>query len=664
MTAARKKLTAIIAFAMAGVMLLGGTGMIIGGIAGKNGGGAATPVFLAPDPLGDRPDFDPAVLVNPIDKTARAENGFSYSGDAGAKTIKITGGRYTASIRYDKKFLIDSMSVDGETVLGLDNGIYTSHKADGTVYTSLSLAADPAVHIDETNLEFGAVYFTFTYDDGIAVVQARVTARKESMALRLNRKFKTAATLSSQSFPMLKVEQDFTESIRWLESGSNFWVSGEGDDLERFLSAKRFKADKNLKRAMDEINFALLTGIEKRVALRVSGGTADAVPTPANANKRIPRQYSTEADRAPLENGKRHLTLNVNMPKAGTNLKFGTGDADWGWQTGGGDYTGSIRPTGSETVFAPVSFAASDENTLTLTFAPADWEDFFDLGELYGIDEANAAQAINSFARLAVIGKDVGTTLEYPHYFIELPPIQQQWNASLVSIFGDDAGMEAQKWSLRNIKNYIQKANGHMKSPYPGVPYDSWGHDYADMQLGYVTAIKNVYSYSGDKGFALEFKDSAERSLQYMFETYFDDEAKLATNVYKANPSDNPDKAYLTESHNDYWEKSVGEYNAYLTAHYYEALVSLAQLERYVYGDTVKADGYETLAAEIKTAFNKDKADGGCWVPGMQAYYYGTDNFDFAYLPVQAVAMRTGLADGARAVTLANKIEREQGSYN
>ena len=135
-------------------------------------------------------------------------------------------------------------------------------------------------------------------------------------------------------------------------------------------------------------------------------------------------------------------------------------------------------------------------------------------------------------------------------------------------------------------------------------------------------------------------------------------------NPIPLNPNDDRSLPYLYESHNDYWEKSVGTYNALLTVEYYEALVKLAALEKEVYKDADQAAVYLARAEKIKETFNKDKDQGGCFVPEMNAFYYGSANYNVSYLPVQATAIRTGIVSEERAEQLTRQIERIQSNFN
>lgn len=142
------------------------------------------------------------------------------------------------------------------------------------------------------------------YSDGYADYVVTLTAKVACFGMKVERAMKRAATLQAQAMPRLQFQQDAIENIRWLESGSNFWVDGEGNDLKNFLSAEKFDSTLNIMRAMDEINFTLLSSFEDDVALDVTGVSSNDGVAPVSGREHA-RGRSTEVDRAPLTDGER-----------------------------------------------------------------------------------------------------------------------------------------------------------------------------------------------------------------------------------------------------------------------------------------------------------------------------------------------------------------------
>ena len=600
-------------------------------------------------------------LIGAMEKKERDKRDtVSLNKNDGAKTVTVSGGRYTFTLSYNNELVIKNLNIDGKEMFGAGDGIYVTAKTAGGLYSSANVTGEVTVTAGGNDK---ARTVSATYSDDIAEYTVTVTAELDDFTVNFKRKVKGETTFVAQAFPAMQFEQNAVENIRWLESGSNFWVDGKASKLRNNITPDNFKADNKVKRSMDEINFVLLSSFENNVALKVSGISSNDNVAPPEGREHA-RGRAVEVDRV-LNGEKRSLLINAIMAAPNANLKYATGNEDWGWYGASeGQKAGSVRPSGTETVFKPVTVPSSSSQDISLTFTPSDYEDHFDLGEMYGINEELIAHAVNNYARMMLLGKNVGSAQEEPHFYIELPALQMHWNTALSSIFGDDVSMNTQKWALKNIASFLMGSDGHIRSPYPGVEGNNWGYNYPSMQTNYVTAIADCYGYTGDEEFALALRSAAEKSMEYFENTYFDKDANLVCNPIPLNPNDNKNLPYLWESHNDYWEKSVGTYNALLTVEYYEALNKLAELETVVYNDSDKAQKYLAIAAKVKETFNKDKSDGGCFVPEQNAFYYGSANYNVSYLPVQATAIRTGIVSRERAEALARQIERVQSNFN
>ena len=483
-----KRMTAIVTLILA--VVLGVTSAIFAGVGLRSSRvGTTTAEKPSEDDVLTADKTVPELMGAIEEKERESRSEVTVHEDASAKTVSVTGGRYSFRVSYGSGFLIDSLAVDGKELLSEHDGIYTSIKADGTAVDSGALSSPAEVSVGGTG---GERTVEVRYSDGYADYVVTLTAKVACFGMKVERAMKRAATLQAQAMPRLQFQQDAIENIRWLESGSNFWVDGEGNDLKNFLSAEKFDSTLNIMRAMDEINFTLLSSFEDDVALDVTGVSSNDGVAPVSGREHA-RGRSTEVDRAPLTDGERGLRMNMVMAAPDANLEYATGDPVWGWNTGGGQKTGSIQPTGADTVFKPVELAEGDTSVMELTFTPADFEDSFDLGELYGVNEKLVSEALNSFARIMLLGKNVGSAQEFPNVYIELPALQMHWNTAMAATFGDDASMNTQKWALKNISTFLQKEDGHIRSPYPGIPGNNWGFNYPSMQTNYVTAIADYY---------------------------------------------------------------------------------------------------------------------------------------------------------------------------
>ena len=585
------------------------------------------------------PDYNQSKIIN--------------NGDA--KTVLFEGGNYAVEFKYDKQFCVSSykaktqkeggeqMSAD---LLAQDGGISlfaTAYMDDGSEFLSDSLAleADPEVEISGNAV-------TFRFETGPVSYEVVAILENHQMTLDLKRSYAEDFNLGLQGFPSIHLEENAAENVRWLRSGSNFWVGGKGGELHSFLSASRFY-EKNwitesmeeaptIVRGMEDITFALLS---QEVAVSFEGEVFD------RANE---RPYLTEIQRYDCKTGI-HLVMDVSISSLSKPLRYSTGTAD-GWGIAGmlGGRTGAqgtrlLRDYG-------VNAGQTDRIRFIVTSRDCDF--YLDMGELKGIDEKLLSEALNNYGRLMIMDWNMGTNATSSTHMAMIPAFEQHWTANIVGILRDDGALASQMNGLRMIRDNLQHPDGHIGSAYMGFGFiDDIGEFASDVNTAYVTSICIMHELTGDQGFLEEMVESAERALEYMWNKFVDQEKCVVKNI---NDWDFTSKFNIP--YNDYWEHCGGKYNGYATAMYYDALSRLAVLERNVLGNAAKADSYEELAAKVKESYNEV-----FWSEKTETYLYGTGTNDICYLPVQGAALKTDIAED-RAKKIVSAVEREHAVFD
>ncbi len=276
-----KRMTAIVTLILA--VVLGVTSAIFAGVGLRSSRvGTTTAEKPSEDDVLTADKTVPELMGAIEEKERESRSEVTVHEDASAKTVSVTGGRYSFRVSYGSGFLIDSLAVDGKELLSEHDGIYTSIKADGTAVDSGALSSPAEVSVGGTG---GERTVEVRYSDGYADYVVTLTAKVACFGMKVERAMKRAATLQAQAMPRLQFQQDAIENIRWLESGSNFWVDGEGNDLKNFLSAEKFDSTLNIMRAMDEINFTLLSSFEDDVALDVTGVSSNDGVAPVSGRE-------------------------------------------------------------------------------------------------------------------------------------------------------------------------------------------------------------------------------------------------------------------------------------------------------------------------------------------------------------------------------------------
>lgn len=559
--------------------------------------------------------------------------------DTAKKTVRYEGNRYRVCIGYDKKAAVEVLEVDGTALLDPEKGIYTAYQAagdgEGRSFSSLSLPEDPAVTVDGEGRTV-----TLVYEDEYTRHELTFQFSPEQMEVWLERTVLRDVKMRDQSFPAVTLAQDAAESIRWEKSGANFWVGGRASEQKNFLAAGTgYRKEKeseiwlgNVRRAMKDLSFTVLTGGESRTAVCFRGTLrADDAKTEA----------ATQVQR--VDEGTGTLPLELCVTVSNGKRLYCTGSPD-GW----GSYTGRVVSQG-ETVFRDVSFSSGDVSRVAFTVAPADYDAYYDLGTLKGVDEETLSKILNDFSRMMILDADMGTAVENMNHFLELPALEQHWIANLIGILRDDAAIETEKNCLRNIMKNLQAKDGHITSPYPDSRGDGWGWNYSDSMPAYVIAIIETYLLSGDRAFLDEMRESAERALAAQESMYISGGVYLCRNLATGD----------SVGMNDYWEHNAGEFNGYTTPIYYQALCRFAEVEREIYGENAKAEAYEALAARIRKDYNERM-----WSEETGSFLYGDGSHDIVHLPTQAAVLSSGIADGDRNKRLIAAVERATAVYD
>ncbi|GGD88954.1 discoidin domain-containing protein [Paenibacillus nasutitermitis] len=557
-----------------------------------------------------------------------SKQSFSFAA-ANARYIKVTGTSLRADPNESNAYRMQLAEIE-------------AYQTDGGWNTSKALSVNPSVTVS------GNVV-TASFATAVASETWTFTVSDANLQYKLSRTYGSAYTAQEQGTPTLVFKQDAVQSIRWPASGAQWWVGGEASAQKWSLAGGTgYSAENNVRKSSEDTSFVLLSTQADNWALKVDGTTN---------RSGLARGAATEVDRLDAGSTK-PLSMNLVASSTGSGLLYASGPQSpkpdgWGY------YTGQVRHTGNR-IFGDVNAAANENVQTTLTFTPDSFDSYYDLGTLNGMNEYQLSQALNDYGRMGIMGRNHGVTIEGPTYFYENPPLEQHWNVNSIGLLGDSNALVTMKNGLNNIRDWVQDVNGHVISPFPWEDQskDLWGKVYHDMQFGYVIAISNLYALNGDTNWLNGMKLSGEKALDFAIANYVDPTTYVVKNHSPTNPG-------LMLGYNDYWEKSVGTYNAYMSAMFYESLVKWAELERNVLADTAKAQTYENIAATLKTNMNRNLGDGtGLWSPATKSFAYGSDSGDVRYVPSNAAALRAGVMSKDRMKQVVESVERDQQNFD
>lgn len=141
-----KRMTAIVTLILA--VVLGVTSAIFAGVGLRSSRvGTTTAEKPSEDDVLTADKTVPELMGAIEEKERESRSEVTVHEDASAKTVSVTGGRYSFRVSYGSGFLIDSLVVDGKELLSEHDGICTSIKADGTAVDSGALSSPAEVSV-------------------------------------------------------------------------------------------------------------------------------------------------------------------------------------------------------------------------------------------------------------------------------------------------------------------------------------------------------------------------------------------------------------------------------------------------------------------------------------------------------------------------------------
>lgn len=566
----------------------------------------------------------------------------TIANDTVNKVVTITGSRYVLTFDYASQAVISSLKDNGietlDTTSSPRQGIYSAAYVGSTWYTTQTLAASPTVTVSG-NVVTAALL------TAIASETWTFTATDADVSFALSRTYNGAATLVHQGTPMLNFAPDVFDTIRWPADGGSFPVDGSllNDNAGNWL-ANGAKYNANVRSSQEQTSFTLLNR-PNQLALAVSGSTNHGG---------VSRGAAIELSRSTTNTG-HDLRLALVTSAAGLAYASGTSFGYSNDNTGNG-LNGMTRQDGGG-IFSPVAVASGQTDTTTLTFTPAAWSGYYDLGTLKGIDGAELSALINDYARFMMQNPTRGASTEQSVVQAEVPPLEMHWIAQLLELFPDSAAINAVKAGLSDIaNNLVNLSTGSVSCCRPGT-IDTWqGKYYYDQAPGFIIGVADVFRLSGDTTWLNGIAPEVRSALNHEISTDTDATTHLVLEAHTTGAS--------TTYQNNYWESSNGQYDGYTTALLYEALTKWSSIESDVLGNSTNANYYSSIAGTIKANFNLPLSSGGLWSATTSTFFYGSGNPDALYLPVNAEVLKTDLASPARRQAIVQAIENQDANGN
>jgi hypothetical protein len=315
---------------------------------------------------------------------------------------------------------------------------------------------------------------------------------------------------------------------------------------------------------------------------------------------------------------------------------------------------GHFSVGGGPYVFAPVDVPSGSTQSVTLTWSADQWGDYYDVGELRGIDERRVAALVNDFGRAIMQDKRIGGSSERSFRSAQAPPFTSVWNIYAAELLQNANAFAAFRAQMEDIRDGLQGPDGFVHCCYPYEPPRTTQptYDLTDNVVVWPLAVAELYNLDPKRPWLQGMRDSVRAALDYALrELRVPDgpRAGLISNYQCGQPApDTGCEAEWSEWNDQY---RIGQVSAYHNVMAYAALTRWAELEREVFDADGQAARYEAAAAAIRETFNRDGADGGFWSPASSTFAYTRNSAgelvkDCSHLFVNGYALRFGLVDG------------------
>ncbi|GAA5190819.1 hypothetical protein GCM10023322_46840 [Rugosimonospora acidiphila] len=557
----------------------------------------------------------------------------TITNDTNHKTVTMRSNGMTMVYQYDHQAVVSSFTMGTTQLLGA--GMYSTLTldADGTSLSSKTLTANPTVTVDGDT-----VSTTFTMKNATVSLAETwtFTLTDDNIGLSVARTYDWLNTAN------LKVRHNGELSIGWARVWDNIRRPADGGNLP---IGNAYTGDNNF--FLAKINDRY--GVEESDFTMLRGATSQALDVDATGNHSLATEFAYTGD------GNTYQETQVSTAPT---WSYTAGTPASGLVYGGHSSNGTTAY-----IYAPQATAQGQQDTVSYTFTPDDYAKFYSLGgTINGVDNTAALSSmLNDFGRSGVVDKGYGMStvgLRFPG----VGPYDMVYADRTVEGYYDPAMTASQKNALQFFRDTAQSSSGHMNGRTYHLDHP-WGDgSLYDADPSYAMAVADMYNYSPDSSWLTSMRTSVEKSLGYMINNQYNTTDGLFHNDLTDDAS--------TKGIREWNDGAYIKYESgYINELMYEALVEWSQLEKTVFNDGDLASSYASIAAGIKTQFNKDDTDGGLWDTGTGMFAYwrnadGTVQGAVQDMEINLQAIYYGMVDLDRAKQILDEVDADMQLYH
>jgi Bacterial alpha-L-rhamnosidase 6 hairpin glycosidase domain len=544
----------------------------------------------------------------------------SINNDKQQQAVSFGNSKLKFVLNYNHRCVVSYLEVNGQKVIDGTNGIYSEIQTSDKTFSTLQLAAPPAVAVVGNNITISGIAYG---DDKIQINETwEFLVSDPTVKFFITRNCPKETEIESASFPQMEFNSINTWDGAFQGFGGIAWF---------------YLFNEKLCTYGDHTNEASFWSSETNNGLNI---TVDA------PGKQVAMKYTRTKDET--------LAYSIAVSEKEMTPRYDSG-------------THRRRFIRKKTnVWAPFKILAGTVSE-SISFSYFDYAEKYGRGKFNGVNGKQVTAVLNTIARMGVIdAKHFGGNSWHTPY----GPIclHEQYIAQMGIGIDDSHYLNGYKECLDFYRDNAIKPNGRVwprwaytnEDAMPGQFTDKgfyeaqWGY-LLDSNPDFVTNVSELYEQTGDKTWVKKQQAACEEALEYLL---------------KRDTNGN----HLVEMINDnHTEKKSSDWidiiwasfeNAFVNAKLYHALQLWSGIEQQL-GNKQKATYYADYAAKLKNSFNKRTHDGGFWddEKGYYDYWRDKDNSihgDNLVTPVNFMAIAYGICeDATRRNSILDQIETE-----
>jgi hypothetical protein len=554
-----------------------------------------------------------------LSATDRSKTGAGSGGDP-PKVITIGNRAITLILDHTNKASISSLVINGQKAISMEDGIFTSVKAGGIVYSSLHLRSEPVLRKEKNTVILDGI----RYGDENLTINEKWTFIPTAGSIKWNIERSCSRLLLADGLesPVFNFDDMNVWEGAYQGYGGLAWFYLFNEKLNTYgvhTHSSSFWNSKN--------------GNGLNISVEAPGKAVAMKYTRTNENRLAYTITVSDKELLPLQD-------------SGTNRRR------------------FIR--NGTVVWAPLNMP-SVESSQTITLSYFDFNEKYGRGKFAGIDGSQVSAVLNTIARIGVIDSlhFGGNSWHTPYGPICL---HEQYIAQLGLAIDDPSYLKGYQSCLDFYRDHAIKPDGRVYSRWAYTDEDmmpgqgnaagfyeaQWGI-LMDANPDLVSNVADLYDMTGDIVWVKGHQLSCEKALDWILKR--DDNGNGLVEMMNDNMGQKKSSDWI----DIIWASYE---NAFVNAKLYHALVKWADIERQL-GNKVKANYYEGFALKLKTSFNKSTEQGGFWDEEKGCFVHWIDRDGSIHgrnmvTPVNFMAIAYGICDDkTRKKRILDNIEQQ-----